>query len=212
MEHTLAFRKEAKKLNVAESMLAMADLMAVGYKDIDAYKICYAENMQYPERQQKSIMESIIASAKFRKLLDARKTRVKESAIPVELDEVSLIDDDDVAKEILRSAMSAPVGSKERAELLIRYSDLRQRNAVDDSEKDGSDTVSFALPLKCNMCPLYVQFNKMAQEDNLGTIQPVEMQKIIDTAVKIAYPDAKKAYEILHGTPYDEAVKISTTY
>lgn len=212
MEHSLSFRKEAKKLNVSESMLAMADLMSVGYKDIDAYKICFPENATYPDKQQKSIMENMLASAKFRKLLDVRKTRVKESAIPVELDEVSLIDDDEVAKEILRSAMSAPIGSKERAELLIRYSDIRQRNAVDDSDNDGTNAIQFFFPIKCNQCPLLKALNDLRKEYNEPEVQAVEMDGLIRKAVEEAYPDAAEAYEKLHGRTHKEDIQISPTY
>lgn len=212
MEHTLAFRKEAKKLNVAESMLAMADLMAVGYKDIDAYKICYPENMKYPEKQQKSIMENIVASAKFKKLLDSRKARVKENAIPVNLDEVSLIGDEEIAREILRSAMSTPVGSKERADLLLKYNEIMHQNDTETTD-DCTDAISFHFPLKCSQCPLFDEFMKMAKEKANVNVTPVDMDGIRRESVKKAYPNAIEAYERLHGISYAHAThKKNTNY
>ena len=101
MEHSTEFKRELKLLNVEASMLAFADLVALKYKDVDAFKLCYPEYMQYPEKNQQAYMKKILESAKFKKLLDSRKNRIKEGAIPVELEDIELIDGDEVAKEIL---------------------------------------------------------------------------------------------------------------
>ena len=79
VEHTIAFNRELKKYNTVEQMLVMADLMSVGHEAVDAYIIAYPENRQYPEKQDRAIMEQILASAKFKKLLDVRKSRIKGS-------------------------------------------------------------------------------------------------------------------------------------
>lgn len=208
MEYSLAFRKEAKKLGVVESMLAMADLMAVGYKDVDAYKVCYTENAKYPDKQQKSIMENILASAKFKKLLDSRKARVKEKAIPVNLDEVSLIGDEEIAREILRSAMSTPVGSKERADLLLKYNEVLHQNDVETTD-DATDTINFYFPVKCSQCLFYNEFMKMAKDTHNINVAPVDMDGIMRESVKKAYPNAIEAYEKLHGHSYAKAMRIT---
>lgn len=197
MDHSIEFRREIKKLNVEASMLAFADLMAVGYKDVDAFKLCYPEYMQYPENQQKTIKNKMLDSAKFRKLLAARKSRIEEKAIPVELEEVKLIEGDEVAKEILRSAKAAPVGSKERADLFLRYEEIIQRNKV-EPESDDTDNINFFFPLKCNQCPFYSIFEKMMNDDG-ESIRPVEMEAIIRKTVEKAYTNIKEAYNNLHG-------------
>ena len=114
VEHTIAFNRELKKYNTVEQMLVMADLMSVGHEAVDAYIIAYPENRQYPEKQDRAIMEQILASAKFKKLLDVRKSRIKDgAAVPVSLEETELIDSDEVAREILRSAKSALIFSRD---------------------------------------------------------------------------------------------------
>ena len=197
MDHSIEFRREIKKLNVEASMLAFADLMAVGYKDIDAFKLCFPEYMKYPEKQQKTIKDKMLESAKFRKLLAARKSRIEEKAIPVELEEVKLIEGDEVAKEILRSAKLAPLGSKERADLFLRYDEIRQRNNV-MPESDETDNINFFFPLKCSQCPLYAKLEEMMKDDG-ESIRPVEMEAIIRKTVEKAYQDAKEAHKFLHG-------------
>lgn len=210
MEHSIEFRRELKKLNVDAALLACADLIALGYKDIDAYMLLFPEELKLnlPEKQQRVIIDKKFGSAKFKKLLADRISRVKESAIPVELDEVELIDGDEVAKEILRSAKAAPVGSRERADLFVKYSELQQRNTVEPEQED-TDAINFYFPIKCSQCPLFAKFNDVLHEDVGERVRPDEMVSLISKAVEKAYPDAKEAYEALHGSNYDKDMKLS---
>ncbi len=208
MEHSIKLRRELKKLNVDAALLACADLMALGYEDIDAYILLFPDELKLnlPEKQRRVIIDKKFGSAKFKKLLAARKSRIKESAIPVELEDVELIEGDEVAREILRSAKSAPIGSKERADLFMRYDEIRQRNIV-EPEQDETDNINFVFPLKCSMCPFYASFNEMLYDDVGKEIRPLEMDSIIRKAVKMAYPDAVEAYNALHCNSYKSDMK-----
>ncbi len=207
MEHTLSFRRELKKLNnMPEQYLILADLMAVGHDALDAYIIAYPENRTYQEKQNKAILENILGSARFKKLLDARKSRIKEGiATPVSIDEIENIDKEEVAKEILRTAKAFPVDSKERADLLLKYADLR--SAIEQPEEDNpTDSINFFFPLKCNQCPLLQSLNKMREEDGKQKIPAVEMDSIIRESVKKTYKDVHIIYELLHGEDYEKGV------
>lgn len=183
IEHSIAFNRELKKYNVIEQMLVMADLMSVGHGDVDAYMIAYPENRQYPEKQDRAIMEQILASAKFKKLLEARKERIKNgAAVPVSLEETDLIDSDEVAKEILRSAKSAPIGSKERADLFLRYDEIMQRNKVDVDE-DSTNSINFFFPIKCDQCPLFKVWNEKRVENGEQKINAEEIGTILRNEV-----------------------------
>lgn len=84
---------EAKKLNVTAQYLIMADLMAVGYSENDAYTIAYSENDTLSVQQNNSIRKNILDSVKFKKLLENRRSRLKEgTATPILLEEVELSD------------------------------------------------------------------------------------------------------------------------
>lgn len=209
MEHSTEFKRELRLLNVEASMLAFADLVALKYKDVDAFKLCYPEYSQYPEKNQQAYMRKILESAKFKKLLDSRKNRIKEGAIPVELEEIELIEGEEIAKEILRSAKAAPVGSKERADLFLRYEEIMQRNKVEPESEETEESPIHYLPLKCNQCPLYAKFNEIMFEKNGEHVRPDEMTSIISKAVELAYPDALEAYKILHGRSYEHDMKLN---
>ena len=200
MEHSISFKKELKKLNVAEQMLVMADLMSVGHNAVDAYVIAYPENQELPEKQNKGILDNILASAKFKKLLDNRKTRVKDgSAVPVQLEDIELIEGDEVAKEILRSAKSAPVGSKERAELFMRYDEIRNRNNAEPTE-EATDNINFYFPIKCSSCPLLSGLNLMLEEKGDEKIPPIEMDSIIRESLRLSGKTVKQIHKAIHGT------------
>ena len=187
MELSKQKQTEAKKLNVTVQYLVMADLMAVGYSENDAYIIAYPENEGLSVQQNNSIRTNIVESVKFKKLLENRRTRVKDGvAAPVMLDEVELVGTEEVMKEILRSAKQQPVGSKERADLFAKYNEIKTKN--EQGVEDDTDNINFVFPLKCNQCPLLYAYNEEAKKckDEMGNIiRPVEMGRVIKLSKKI---------------------------
>lgn len=183
---TLSKQKEneAKKLAVTVQYLVMADLMAIGYSEEDAFVIAYPENMGRAEHLNASVRKSVVESAKFNKLLEDRRARVKDGvAAPAKLDEVKLVDTEEVMKEILRSAQQQPLGSKERAELFAKYNEIKTKN--EQGIEDDSDNISFVFPLKCNLCPLLYSYNEVMKENGDKEIKPVEMGRVIDMSRSI---------------------------
>ncbi len=187
MELSKAKQNEAKKLNVTTQYMVMADLMAIGYSEEDAYTIAYPENEAMSVQQNTGVRTNIIESAKFKKLLEARRTRVKDGiATPIQLEEVELVGTEEVLKEILRSAKQQPVGSKERADLYAKYNDIRKEN--EQGTEDETDTINFMFPLKCNQCPLLFAYNeemKKCTNEKSDIIRPVEMNRVIKLAHRI---------------------------
>jgi hypothetical protein len=167
--------------------MVMADLMAIGYSEEDAYTIAYPENEALSVQQNTGVRTNIIESAKFKKLLEARRTRVKDGiATPIQLEEVELVGTEEVLKEILRSAKQQPVGSKERADLYAKYNDIRREN--EQGTEDETDTINFMFPLKCNQCPLLFAYNEEMKKnvnDKGDIIRPVEMTRVIKIAHRI---------------------------
>ena len=187
MELSKQKQTEAKKLNVSIQYLVFADLLAIGYSEQDAYTIAYPENEALAKQQNDSIRKSIVESAKFKKLLDNRKQRVKDGvATPVDLEDVELVGTEEVLKEILRSAKQQPVGSKERADLYAKYNDIKKEN--EQGTEDETDAINFHFPLKCSQCPLLYAYNEEAKKckDEKGNIiRPVEMGRVIKLSKKI---------------------------
>lgn len=183
MELSQQKQKEAKKLGVPVSYMLMADLIAIGYNDHDAYTIAYPENAALSAQQNKGIRDNILSSAKFKKVYDERSTLIKSGVtMPAMADEVELISTEEVIKEILISARRQPFGSKERADLFAKYNDIKTKNDVGTV---GEDNISFFFPLKCNQCPLLYAYNEQMKNNGGKEIKPVEMGKVLDVAGKI---------------------------
>lgn len=184
MELSKQKQTEAKKLNVTTSYLVMADLMAIGYTEEDAYVIAFPDNVSLSVQQNTGIRKSVVESAKFKKLLETRRSRVKDGiATPIDLDEVELVSTEEVLKEILRSAKQQPIGSKERADLYAKYNDIKKEN--EQGAEDETDTINFMFPLKCNQCPLLHAYNEEMKKIHEPEIKPVEMTRVIQLAKKI---------------------------
>lgn len=184
MELSKQKQTEAKKLNVTVQYLCMADLMAIGYSENDAYIIAYPENAALSEQQNNSIRNNIVESAKFKKLVENRRSRVKEGiATPMQLDEVELVGTEEVLKEILRSAKQQPIGSKERADLYAKYNDIKKENEQDTN--DDTDNINFFFPVKCNQCPLLYAYNDYLKNHGEKEIRSVEMGRIMSLAKTI---------------------------
>ena len=159
MELSTTFTKAAKKLGVSEQFVIMADLMAIGYSENDAYTIAYPENATMSIQQNNSIRANMVKTAKFKKLLADTKQRIKDKiGDPSTIESVSLITTDEVAKEILCSAYKQPQGSKERADLLSRYQDLINKRDEKVTTQDSS--IQFYLPLCCDKCPLMIKYKE----------------------------------------------------
>lgn len=178
MELSQAFQKKAKKMNATPQYVLLADLIAIGYSEIDAYTIAYPENEALSVQQNKGIRENILSSAKFKKLLDERLGQIgvtgnRQSGVG----DVELISTEEVMKEILLSARKQPVGSKERADLFAKYNDIKTKSDVTAGNEE--DAISFYFPLKCSQCPLLYAYNDYAGKNGVGEVKPVEMERVM---------------------------------
>ena len=178
MEVSQALQKQASKLNVPVAYILIADMMSIGYSEQDAYTIAYPENAALSPVQNKNTRESILRSGKFKRVYEERMIRIKSGvATPTGTEDVELVGSEQVLKEILRSARSQPVGSKERAELFAKYNDIRQES--ENVQESVTDNISFVLPLKCNQCPLLKAYNDEMKKGGKRQLRPEEMSRVM---------------------------------
>lgn len=149
-EYSTKLKKEAKRLNIPVQTLVMADLMSIGYSKQDAYGIAYSTNASYSQSRNKSIRDSIVETDAFDELLQQRATI--HTGVSTNPDDVEMITEMDVAKDILASAKKQPIGSKDRADLMSRYYDIVKKIGA---SSDGQESVKVWLPLTCHICPFY---------------------------------------------------------
>lgn len=156
MNFSEKLKKEARQYDVAPEQLLMADLIALGYTQAEAYNIAYTERDVLDIQKNMSHRDGILADKKFAVMLEARIMRIKSGiTIPEKLSEIQLVTREEALKEILRSARKLPEGSKERGELFLKYN---EQLAKLQGDGERTDAVHIYLPLKCTNCQLYADY------------------------------------------------------
>lgn len=166
MDFSSRIRKEAKYYGVRPDWIVMADLRSIGYTDVEVYSIVHPEACALSADKESTLRNNITANANYKKLVADRKERLSSSSVmSIVKDDIDLITPEQVAKEILRSAMSLPEGSKERGDMLVKYEEVLRKNADVDTHKQEDDGVGIYLPLKCCQCKLFAEYSKKNQQN-----------------------------------------------
>lgn len=163
MEFSARIKKEAKHYNTRPDWLVMADLRSIGYTDAEAYSIVHQEYAAMSQRSEIALRSRIVDSLDYKNLVADRRKLLASGKAVAAGDDIDLISSEQVAKEVLRTALTQPDGSKERADLLIKYADLTSKNT--DINSDEDDGVGIYVPLKCYLCPLMEAYLERVKKD-----------------------------------------------
>lgn len=157
MEFSARIKKEAKHYGVDPSWLVMADLRSIGYTDAEAYDLTHQSRGLLSASSLAKSRSDIVNSLDFKNLLsDRRRLLSQGKALAVE--DIDLINNEQVAKEVLKAALSQPENSKERADLLIKYTDLINKNSEIGTGSIDDNGVCIYMPLKCYQCVLLEEY------------------------------------------------------
>ena len=191
MELSTIKKQEAKKLGVTTSELLMADLLSIGYGEMDAYIIAYPEDAALSSMMQQANRKKIASRVSFIELCEKRRmSNANILEFSGDVSDIELIDNEMTAKEILKIAKKMPEGSKERGEMFMKYADLTRKN--DAATEEAMDSFQFYFPVKCNQCPLFDAYNKHLKRTKRKEIRPVEMDALIRNAAKVLEEAKKK--------------------
>ena len=158
MLYSKRIEKQAKKEKLTVDEMAMADLMLLGYADMDAYLITHQSQKVYGEEYITKQIRPIVISSEFLKYSERRSRAMKRDSTKIENEDTEddgvLWDKEKIAQELLSSARALPVGSKERVDAMMKYADLLQmkKDAVEEE-----DVIHYYLPLSCHKCELYLK-------------------------------------------------------
>lgn len=156
MELSARLKKEAESRKVPAETLLMADLMAIGYTDNEAYNIAYAENASFSKKQNMSIRENIISTPDYEALVNERRSRIADRVgLPAGTASGSTdqMTKDEVASQLRRQIELLPDGSKEKADVLMKYADLFSYKK-EEPKNEEEDVIRVWMPLTCDICPL----------------------------------------------------------
>lgn len=156
---------DCKKLKISVQEKAFADLMAVGWKDKDAYLLTGLYNPIYtPLANEKDMNALLLDDKEFKDYYTLALKRVERIG---KKDDEETISEDDIANELskdtqLRELIAAKKkyaeGTKEWLDIKKMIADITQ--VKKDEIKEEDTTVHYYLPLSCNKCSLYQKEKK----------------------------------------------------
>lgn len=176
MDYSKAFKQETTKAGLEINERTMADLMAAGWKETDAYVQCYGMNPAYSDAWHRQKLKEITGGENFARYLQKRTRQLERAgkadtgaaaAAVLDVEDVEIMDKEAVMKELIRLAFSLPVNDPKRADILMKYADVTQMKREDTGEAEDK-TVHYYLPLNCKICSLYVKA-KSGEADMGGT-------------------------------------------
>ena len=191
-------QKLAKKMKVEPEMIVFADFLFLGYHEVEAYLMAYPEDESLSMSMMKRKRKNIVCSNKFKEICDERRELFERTlSIPNDINEIELIDSEEVAKEILATAMYQPPGSKERAEFFAKYYEvLRDALITIQGSTEETDDINFYFPDKCNQCLFFLIYErhwKRYLKSHKGEeIEPDAGMKLLPDVVKDAANILKK--------------------
>ena len=150
MDYTKGFKTATSKIGLDINERAMADLILAGWKEQDAYVMCFGMNPAYNDNWHKKKIQELISRKEFAKY--SMKNMNKEQKQDVFIDKAKM-SKEEVMDELLQTAFSLPKNDPKRADILMKYADLDGMKREDAKREDK--TVHTYLPLTCRKGSLY---------------------------------------------------------
>lgn len=151
MELSARLKREAQKYNVPAQTLVMADLMGIGYTENEAYSIAYSENASLSKQQNIGIRENIVNAMNFKQLLGDRNVN-RFTMEQGEGEQKMQYSKDEIASMLRTQIERLPDGSKEKADVLMKYADLFAYKK-EEKKGDEEDIIRIWMPATCDICP-----------------------------------------------------------
>lgn len=167
-----------------------ADLMAIGYNEVDAYNIAHPELEAVDDRYLLRELKAKQAEKKFSTYFEKQKARFKRIASASQkkqqefealsegaLSQVEKYKDKDFLIKALAVQAEVCTEPKKKADILIKIADLQ--NMKKEEVKEEKKFIHFYLPLTCNNCMLKELYTKALAEKRAALNKQQELQERI---------------------------------
>lgn len=169
IDFSRGLKGEAKRYKISVKEKAFADLIVMGWKDVDAYIISGLYNPIYNKTSNLGDMNSLLLTNKnFRLYLEMMEKRAKRNAKKQEdseeeeeaadMDMATELSKENQLRELLIAKKQMKVGTPEWLKIVQTIADITQ--AKKDEIQTEDNTIHYYLPLTCNNCELYQSAKK----------------------------------------------------
>lgn len=165
LDYSRRRRSEARKAGLDPAEQAYADLLALGWSDVDAFLALGRYRPALSDDYNRGQVEQLSADDGVRAELERMRRRLRggveadgsgrlRKAAPEDAPAGggSPLSVEEIMQEIQDTALKLPEDDKDRGNLLAKLLDLRRKNAAGDEE---DATVHYYLPLSCSRCSLH---------------------------------------------------------
>lgn len=169
MDFGKIIKRECVKLGITQQEKAMADLIISGWREPDAYVLCFGMNPAFSDTWHQKKIKEITQKAGYIQYFNDKSAAQASAKHSIQangeaqgdiLDEMpdGFMSKEDVLKELLRTIASLPAKDPKRADVLMKYADLTQMKK--DEVKEGNELTVFYLPQNCKQCELYIKHTR----------------------------------------------------
>lgn len=177
IDFSRGLKGEAKRYKISVKEKAFADLIVMGWKDVDAYIISGLYNPIYNKTANLGQMNSLLLTNKnFRLYLEMMEKRAKrnsrkqekteEEEIAGNMDMATELSKENQLRELLIAKKQMKVGTPEWLKIVQTIADITQ--AKKDEIQTEDNTIHYYLPLTCNICELYQAAKRKEKENGDG--------------------------------------------
>lgn len=153
--------REAKKLNISVEELAIADLVACGWSQEDAYIVVTHKGRAWEQKALKEHVGKIASSPGFKMRVGEKNKSLMQSNSEIVRDEIGAGDADFMEKsskeytlkELIKARDLADVGSQDWLKINQQIIEVTQMKR--DEIKEEDTTIHYFLPIRCYQCSLY---------------------------------------------------------
>lgn len=171
MEISPKTQKEAKRLNMSVEEMAMADLVACGWTQEDAYITVSHKGRTWDEKALKDHVSNIASLPSFqvrvkeknRSMALQNSDAIREELKADEADFFEKSSKEYTLRELIRARDMANVGSQDWLKINQQIIEVTQMKR--DEIKEEDTTIHFFLPLRCYQCSLYEKEAKKKGRD-----------------------------------------------
>lgn len=162
ISYTNELTRKVKALKVdSPGIMAMADLMALGWDEMDAYIVAFNPPMTSNETFIKNRVKAILRSKAFKehksdriKAMNATIMQQSGTISTEATDKFEPLSKDGVLQQLHQLLSITPLDNiKDRSDILKQISDLQRYK--DDISESSSNTKHYYLPKKCYGCEWY---------------------------------------------------------
>ena len=168
VKYSRTLNTECKKYKISVPEKAFADLLAIGWKDSDAYIVSGLYNPVYTPDVNKADMNKMLSEDKsfmeyltyadkhFKRQKKSAEKSVQTNTAVSEEDIAAELSKDNQLRELIAAKKLYAEGSKEWLDIKKMIADITQ--VKKDEIQTENPTIHYYIPLSCYNCELYIRY------------------------------------------------------